>query len=246
MKRSTHLSLFGPTDDFFSDRLCHRYGVIVLVGVAVMMTYAWWRDGAVVCWTPSEFTTSHMDYANSRCRNNDFYYLPLSEEAPVEPHYTQKGYQQHQVHNLGKYFPTVLLFQTIFFLAPRASWTLLNCVFHSSVQSIITAAHHVVTHGNSDCGDDYASIASCVTAHLNRPLAYIAKLPLNGFALTIVYMLIKTGYACAYVVQFAVLSWFFDFNFATIWAQYLNRDRLYTPTDYRAVSPPVILCDFEV
>ena len=241
-----NLSLFAPADDFFSDRLCRRYGVIVLVGVAIMMTYGLTRPDALVCWPPAHFGTTWSAYSHTTCWN-DGILRKFSYENYYENHIREFDL------NAVKHFPVTLIVMVFVFLLPRAPYDVVGQLSDFSTQSLIIAANNAA-HDSSM----FSSVASRVTSYLGSPLPFsnAARMALGGYTLTVVYLLKKLGYLVACIIQFAIISGYFGFNFYTYRFNSANRKHVQTTSQEldenttvwseTETFPRTVMCDFMV
>ena len=242
-----NLSLFAPADDFFSDRLCRRYGVIVLLGVAVMMTYGLTRPDALVCWPPAHFTGAHSQYTRAACWNGILYKVVSDQDKPA-PRFRDEHIIPEFNLNAVKHFPVTLIVMIFVFLLPRALYDVVGQLSDFSTQSLIIAANNA-THETSM----FSSVASRVTSYLGNPLPFsnAARMALGGYTLTVVYLVKKLGYLVACIVQFAIISGYFHFNFYTYRFDFFtNRLNSAYWKDVRTTSdktfPRTVWCDFKV
>ena len=239
--------LFGPADDFLSDRLCRRYGVIVLVGVAAVMTYGLTRNDALVCWMPENFVDTWAMYSTATCWNKgtvkkaQYYfggYIPKEHE-------DEDKMLEFNINKV-KYFPVLLLLMTLLFLTPRALYNLFGNLSGFSTQSLVNSLHQT-TPAASTC----SGLAARVTAYLSSPLPFLAsaKTILGGYWLTIVYGVTKLFYIVCCIIQFAIISVYFGINF---FSYPINHSLLSTaqPDNHTIVEkesfPSTVMCDFRV
>lgn len=54
-------------DDFFADRLHHRYTVAILIAFCVVITAQQYAGEPINCWVPAQFTGSFEQYTNRLC-----------------------------------------------------------------------------------------------------------------------------------------------------------------------------------
>ena len=246
-----NLSLFAPADDFFSDRLCRRYGVIVLLGVAVMMTYGLTRPDALVCWPPAHFTGAHSQYTRAACWNGILYKVVSDQDKPA-PRFRDEHIPEFNL-NAVKHFPVTLIIMIFVFLLPRALYDVVGQLSDFSTQSLIIAANNAPQETSM-----FSSVASRVTSYLGNPLPFsnAARMALGGYTLTVVYLLKKLGYLIACIIQFAIISRYFGFNFFTYRFDHANWKHMQTTSQeldenttvwYETETfPRTVLCEFEV
>ena len=248
-----NLSLFAPADDFFSDRLCRRYGVIVLLGVAVMMTYGLTRPDALVCWSPAHFSTTWSVYSHTTCWNNGILKPVVSNEELPSTAIEDDDIPDFDL-NAVKHFPVILLVMTLVFLLPRALYNVVGQLSNFSTQSLIIAANNATQEPSTSL----SRVASRVTSYLDNPLPFsnAARMSLGGYTLTVVYLLKKLGYLVTCIIQFGIISGYFGFNFYTYRFNSANRKHVQTTSQEldenttvwseTETFPRTVMCDFMV
>ena len=92
-------------DDDLSDRLNHRYTVILLVIFTVIVSATQYVGSPIHCWSPAYFTDSHVAFADSVCWVTNTYYLPEPDVMPGQPGVMKRHIAYYQ------WVPLVLLAQ---------------------------------------------------------------------------------------------------------------------------------------
>jgi len=92
-------------DDDLSDRLNHRYTVILLVIFTVVVSATQYVGSPIHCWSPAYFTDSHVAFADSVCWVTNTYYLPEPDAVPGQPGAMKRHIAYYQ------WVPLVLLAQ---------------------------------------------------------------------------------------------------------------------------------------
>jgi len=69
-------------DDDLSDRLNHRYTVILLMIFTVVVSATQYVGSPIHCWSPAYFTDAHVEFADSICWVTNTYYLPEPDVMP--------------------------------------------------------------------------------------------------------------------------------------------------------------------
>ncbi len=94
-------------DDLWTDRLCYRWSVLILVTFAALITTKAYVGDPIDCWSPPEFKASYERYAETLCFVNGTYYISANEhEIPINP--------KERYSNRIRYYqwtPFILLFQ---------------------------------------------------------------------------------------------------------------------------------------
>jgi len=100
-------------DDDLSDRLSHRYTVILLVVFAVIVSATQYVGSPIHCWSPAYFTDSHVAFADNICWVTNTYYLPEPNVMPGQPGAMKRHIAYYQ------WVPLVLLTQVRFLRCVR-------------------------------------------------------------------------------------------------------------------------------
>jgi len=108
-------------DDFFIDRLHHRYTVAILVVFCVVVTAHQYAGEPINCWVPSQFTSSFETYTNRLCWLQNTYYVHENEDIPDDHNERAKTSLKYY-----QWVHLILLFQALLFIIPRIIWRSLN------------------------------------------------------------------------------------------------------------------------
>ena len=92
-------------DDDLSDRMNHRYTVILLLIFTVIVSATQYVGDPIHCWSPAYFTDSHVAFADSVCWVTNTYYLPEPDVMPGQPGVMKRHIAYYQ------WVPLVLLAQ---------------------------------------------------------------------------------------------------------------------------------------
>ncbi|XP_048237899.1 innexin unc-9-like isoform X2 [Haliotis rufescens] len=109
------------SDDDITDRLYHRWTVILLVLLSIIVILVNFVGDPIRCWCPAEFTDSHCNYTEAFCWIKNTYFVPkddyLPENVPEREDLEIKYYQWVSI---------ILLFLALCFKAPNMFWRMLN------------------------------------------------------------------------------------------------------------------------
>ncbi|XP_046585478.1 innexin unc-9-like [Haliotis rubra] len=116
------LRLFPPhSDDDISDRLHHRWTVLMLAIMAIVVGVTEYVGDPIHCWCPAEFTDSHCNYTEAICWIKDTYYIPQTDYVPTDIHRREEKEIKYY-----QWVPIILLFLALCFKAPNLFWKMLN------------------------------------------------------------------------------------------------------------------------
>lgn len=123
-------------DDYWIDRLCHRYSVILFSIFAILVTSKAYIGDPIDCWSPPEFKASYERYAETLCFVNGTYYISATEiDIPNEPN--------TRYSNRVRYYqwtPFILLLQAFTMYLPRLLWLSLNTKYGINLRNLVDAA----------------------------------------------------------------------------------------------------------
>lgn len=108
-------------DDFFIDRLHHRYTVAILVLFCVIVTAHQYAGEPINCWVPAQFTSSFEVYTNRLCWLQNTYYVNQENEIPDDENIRRESMLKYY-----QWIHLILLFQALLFIIPRVIWRSLN------------------------------------------------------------------------------------------------------------------------
>ena len=244
------VSIFGTADDFTSDRLVRRYGVITFVFVALAMAIGLTRYDAISCWTPAHFTAQNSITSEKFCWSKatlygyvpDIYY-DLSDATSDE-----RG--QFDLKRV-KYFPMFAVMLAFLFLLPRAFWNASGTLLPFNMTSLARAANVASSKPHNSC--EFDSLASSVFGYLSNPLPVLSTCPLRGFVLSMLFLVTRFGYLLVCLLQFVFIGKFFSINFFSFrfeqsnWMELSVTDNI-TKFFYweKEHFPTVVMCDISV
>ncbi|XP_046563564.1 innexin unc-9-like isoform X2 [Haliotis rubra] len=119
------------SDDDIADRLHHRWTVMLLALLALLVTYQEYVGDPIHCWCPAQFTDSHCNYTESLCWIQENYFVPIDESLP-----TDEGNKNAKV----KYYPwvpTILLFLALCYKGPNIIWTMMKTASGANLYKMI-------------------------------------------------------------------------------------------------------------
>ncbi|CAF0976390.1 unnamed protein product [Brachionus calyciflorus] len=123
-------------DDYWVDRLSHRYSIVIFSVFAVLVTTKAYIGDPIDCWAPPEFKASYERYAETLCFVNGTYYISSTEiDIPIDP--------THRYSNRIRYYqwtPFILLLQALTMYAPRILWLSLNTKYGINLSNLVDAA----------------------------------------------------------------------------------------------------------
>ena len=224
------MRLFSPSDDFFTDRLCRRYGPLVFLLAAILIAGAYNSQSAIRCWPPSHFTGAWSLYAQETCSNKG-QFKPIDFDRTSIPGRDEE--ELDNVFNLSKmrYLPVVLILQIFVFLAPRVFWRLVASTSGYYTERLVNGAQILVNQPkpvatiaplngqiNGAMGTQqqrgYDVLAAYLVSALKTPFPMLCGIcsAIRGYVLVATYLLTKFGYLLTSVIQIGILSAFFDVN----------------------------------
>ncbi|XP_046328324.1 innexin unc-9-like isoform X2 [Haliotis rufescens] len=251
------LRLFPPhSDDDISDRLHHRWTVLILAIMAIVVGVTEYVGDPIHCWCPAEFTDSHCNYTEAICWIKDTYYIPQTDYVPTDIHQREEKEIKYY-----QWVPIILLFLALCFKAPNLFWKMLNtksgvnlekmialcddCQFGSEREHHIEVVGHVIdrwlraskraTYGILHVIIEKLSACCCFCLG-RRTGTYLAGLYLG---IKICYMLVSVG-------MLFLLNKFLAMDYWVYGAEVI--DHLLTNKELRESPrfPRVTLCDFEI
>ena len=213
-------NIFTPSDDFFCDRWCRRYGSLVFIAAAILIAGAYSSDSAFICWYPTHFSEAQSEFSHVTCVNrdemtairdfSDYRYIPRAFRDRVFGKHLSKM----------RYLPVVLLLQILFFYPPFVFWKLFTRYggyfrerLVRDVSKIFNNPQPDTNTSNSTQGVDV--LAAQFISALEKPFSvwncscFLSK----GRILIIAYVLTKCGYLLACLVQMVILSAYLWMNF---------------------------------
>lgn len=122
-------------DDFFVDRLHHRYTVAMLVLFCAVVTTNQYAGEPINCWVPAQFTGSFETYTNRLCWLQNTYYVEDSHDIPDD--------MSERSRAMLKYYQWVhliILLQSVLFIIPRIIWRSLNDKCGIEIVNFVDAA----------------------------------------------------------------------------------------------------------
>ncbi|XP_067685808.1 innexin unc-9-like [Haliotis asinina] len=109
------------SDDGITDRLYHRWTVILLVLLSVVVMLVNLVGDPIHCWCPAEFTDSHCNYTEALCWIQNTYFVPADQYLPnnvLEREELEIKYYQ--------WVSIILLFLALCFKTPNMFWKMLS------------------------------------------------------------------------------------------------------------------------
>ena len=247
------LSIFGPSDDFFSDRLVRRYGVITFVVVAWALAMGLTQPDVITCWAPAYFTGPHIVTTQKICWSTATLHSYVVETGndSVPLKYEEDRRWEFDLKPV-KYFPVAIALLALCFLLPRVFWNAASVLFPVNMTSLARAAS--VASSKADSASDYEALASSVYGFLSCPLPMLSgAFPLRGFILSSLFLATRLGYLLVCVLQFVFVGRYFDVNFfeyrfeKSNWVEVNvtsnDTDVLFLEKEH---FPKMVTCDFEV
>lgn len=123
-------------DDYWVDRLCHRYSVVLFSIFAVLVTTKAYIGDPIDCWAPPEFKASYERYAETLCFVNGTYYISANDlDIPSD--------SAQRYSNRVRYYqwtPFILLLQAFSMYLPRVLWLSLNTKYGINLRNLVDAA----------------------------------------------------------------------------------------------------------
>jgi hypothetical protein len=104
-------------DDFFIDRLHHRYTVAALVLFCAVLTTNQYAGEPINCWVPAQFTGSFEAYTNRLCWLQNTYYVEEHHEIPDDMNERKNAMLKYY-----QWIHLIILFQSMLFIIPRIIW----------------------------------------------------------------------------------------------------------------------------
>ena len=146
-------------DDFFVDRLHHRYTVGALVIFFVIVTTNQYVGDPINCWVPAQFTNSFEAYTNKLCWLQNTYYVDQETDIPdtAEERYKSMLKYYQWIH-------LIILFQCLLFLVPRVVWRSLNDKCGIEIVNYVDAA---IKYETVDQYEKRENIMQFITNHIN-------------------------------------------------------------------------------
>ncbi|XP_071103676.1 innexin unc-9-like isoform X1 [Haliotis cracherodii] len=108
------------SDDDIADRLHHRWTVMLLALLSLLVIYQGYVGDPIHCWCPAQFSDSHCNYTEALCWIQETYFVPTDESLP-----TEDGNKNAKI----KYYPwvpVILLFLALSYKAPNIIWKMLK------------------------------------------------------------------------------------------------------------------------
>ena len=247
------LSIFGPSDDFFSDRLVRRFGVITFVVVAWAFEMGLTQPDVITCWAPAQFTGPHIVTTQKICWSTATLHSYVVETGndSVPMKYEEDRRWEFDLKPV-KYFPVAIALLALCFLLPRVFWNAASVLFPVNMTSLARAAS--VASSKADSASDYEALASSVYGFLSCPLPMLSgAFPLRGFILSSLFLATRLGYLLVCVLQFVFVGRYFDVNFFEYRfekSNWLEVNVTSNDTDVLFLEkehfPKMVTCDFEV
>ena len=244
-------------DDDFSDRLSHRYTVVLLLIFCVLVGTTQYVGQPISCWTPSHFSMGMNSYTNSICWISNTYYVPMEENLQNPTHARQFRINYYQ------WVPFILSLMALLFFSPWATWHVLSksaCCDVKSVMKIVS----MIDHGSTESRDkSIRNIVKIVVRSIENSRGWYGNgvvgcfrrwvnfclFPMyrrTGSYLCSLYMFIKLMYLVNVFGQFFLLNKFMgpDYN---VYGLHVVRD-LWNGNDFWESSrfPRITMCDFTI
>lgn len=132
-------NIFGTHCDFFSDRVCRIYTVLLFLIVAVVLAIELQHTSPMTCWTPAYFTNQHYAFTVNICENSgDLYNISTEKDGRIDKmiKYTPKKL---------KYLPVTLAGQSLLFLLPWLLWRFISHVSGSvcNLEAVVKESNKV-------------------------------------------------------------------------------------------------------
>jgi innexin len=145
-------------DDFFVDRLHHRYTVAALVLFCVVVTTNQYAGEPITCWVPAQFTGSFEAYTNRLCWLQNTYYIDEDNDIPDKSEIRYKDMLKYY-----QWIHLIILVQAMVFLIPRIIWRTLNDKCGIEIVNYVDAAQKYET---VDSFRDRANIMEFLSSHI--------------------------------------------------------------------------------
>ena len=229
-------------DDDFSDRLSHRYTVVLLLIFCVLVGSSQYVGQPISCWTPSHFSFGMTSYTNSICWISNTYDVPMEEKLPNPSH------PRHFRINYYQWVPFILSLMALLFFSPWAAWHVLSKSASCDVKSvmkIVSVIVKIVVRSIENNRGWYGNGVVCSFRRvLNRCLLPIYRR--TGSYLCSLYMFIKFMYLFNVSGQFLLLNKFMGPDYS-VYGFHVVRD-LWNGNDFWESSrfPRITMCDFTI
>ncbi|CAF1662401.1 unnamed protein product [Adineta ricciae] len=243
------------TDDDLTDRLNHRYTVVLLVIFITFISAKQFVGNPISCWTPAHYSGPQISYTNSICWLKGTYYLeadrPIIPQHTLNPEFRVAYYQ---------FIPYILIVLAALFYAPHMLWRsvgrsigfdlrlLIQISKRNSEADIKKAASQIHTSLKYNC-----SKHTFRQHRLNPRLENLVQYSfLRQNSLCTLYLFVKLLYMLNCIYQFSLLTQFLQFsflNFGYEWlvkiATIIHRKANIEPNDSKWF-PRVVMCDFMI
>ena len=239
----------GTSLEDFSDRLNHfwTFGLLLVLGGTISWKYGF--QDPITCWTPAEFTSSHVDFAQHICWNTYTYYKPLLlPDIPRLDHYRPVlQYTYFQA------LPVILCLQALLFKLPHILLHVCHCYSGTSFDKIAG-----LTDGYENLSlEGRGNLANQIARYIHRWCRMFPHgLPWRW--LTVIWFLTKCLFCINIIIQLTYIDRFLQVNEEQ---QYIKNETLTSYGDViydniaknngsfwreSPVFPRMILCDFQV
>lgn len=252
-------SLKFNNDDDSTDKLNHRYTVVMLLIFAAVVSTKQYVGDPITCWVPAHFSGNWASYANSYCWIKSTYYLPFTEDVPKE----EEDDKREDI-TYYQWVPLILLTQALFFYLPRQTWRTLNTRTAVDVDNIVEQAQSFEKAENSEVKDKTKDL---MVRQMHRFLLsrkhYDTKCTLSitqciskvfcpkcgrstGNYLTLTYFFCKILFIANVIGQIFVMDAFLGSNFHLYGVDVLQN--VFNGSDWKDSPrfPRVTMCDFKV
>ena len=248
------LSVFGTSDDFVSDRLVRRYGVITFVFVALAMAIGLTRYDAISCWVPAHFTAKTSMISEKFCWSTATLHSYDTDDSHVTSRWKEFDDDTRRWQfdlKPVKYFPVFAVMLALLFLLPRAFWNASATLLPFNMTSLARAAS--VASSKADNSRDFDALASSVFGYLSNPLPVLSTCPLRGFVLSMLFLVTRFGYLLVCLLQFVFIGKFFSINFFSFHFEQSNWMEVNVTDNNTEIFywekehfPKLVMCEFSV
>ena len=125
-------------DDDFVDRLSRKFTPLVIVLFSTLVSVKQYVGDPINCWCPAQFTSSHIEYANTVCWVSDTYYVPFEQPMPQPT-------EKRLMISYYQWVPLLLMCQACLFAVPCLLWRFLNRRSGMNLHAVVEAAQSCQT-----------------------------------------------------------------------------------------------------
>lgn len=146
-------------DDFFIDRLHHRYTVAALVLFCAVLTTNQYAGDPINCWVPAQFTGSFEAYTNRLCWLQNTYYVEDNSDIP-----DSMDARRGAMLKYYQWIHLIILFQSMLFIIPRVIWRSMNDKCGIEIVNYVDAA---IKYETVDKFAEREKLMEFLTGHIN-------------------------------------------------------------------------------